>query len=915
MNKHYKQKQSQFSKSHSSKSPSSKFQSPSNSSASAKGTQQGLVKRHPDGFGFFIPDDPECPDVYIPRNSMEGVMTQDRVLVRVEKERGTQRFRGEIIKVLSRGQSRVVGQFKPHNHGGGFLKDDNKGWGADLQIAPADTLSAKENDLVAVEILKYPDQEKFTGKVVKVIGDIANPMNDIQRVLFTQNIPHEWDPQTLKEAESFKEEVDPRDIRGRKDLRDKPFITIDGATAKDFDDAILVESNDQGWTLWVAIADVSHYVKPGTSMDKEAFERGNSVYFPNFVVPMLPEKLSNGLCSLNPKVDRLVLVAEIEMDFDGQTRSTSFYEGVINSHARVIYGEAQEILEGRSVPKLKHVEAEIKRAGDLAKILMAKRFREGSLDLEIPEVQILIDEAGNPVDIAKHDRLFAHRLIEEMMLSANVAVATFLSSAETPAFYRVHESPNPQALMMLEKYLHNFGSGAKLSGGSLQKRLTKALEEFSGKPEAQILNILTLRSMAQAKYSLNNQGHFGLGFEFYSHFTSPIRRYPDLIVHRLLKNQIGIPGYSAMSDADLATAGTMLSATEQRAAKSERQHQAIKKARYMEKYIGEEFDGIISSVTKFGIFVLVRPMEVDGLVSVEKLNKNQRDKMEFDEENLRLVQRRSGRAFEIGDRIRIKVTDTNTALGQIDFELAEGQEAPEKNIRLEPRRGERGEKSGRHPSEQRFEGRSGKRSGRSAQNNRSERSNPSGRDERNERTFSKKGKGHRKGSQKISGRKDERDHKARQGREDQDFSSDQGFSGAGEDKSFKPKKSGTFFEKFTKKKAPPHRESRTESGATFSKGRQDFDKEKAYANKGKPKSVRRNANESSDIGFKSQRANNSSDNPSNSGEFNVEEKLRQLKARGGSSGGVKGMIKVRQNLQFKSKGGSGRSGGKKKGHR
>lgn len=890
MNKKFKQKQSQSSASHSSKTQTSKFYSPSNrsyasnTSTNPKGTQQGLVKRHPDGFGFFIPDDPEFPDVYIPRNSMEGVMTQDRVLVRVEKERGTQRFRGDIVKILSRGQSRVVGQFKAKSHGGGYLKDDNKGWGSDLEISPADTLSAKENDLVAVEIISYPDQDQFTGKVVKVIGDIADPMNDIQRVLFTQNIPHEWNPETLKEAERFKEEVDPKDIRGRKDLRDKAFITIDGATAKDFDDAILVESSKQGWILWVAIADVSHYVKPGTAMDAEAFERGNSVYFPNFVVPMLPEKLSNGLCSLNPKVDRLVLVAEIHMDFNGQTQKTDFYEAVIHSQARVIYGEAQEILEGGSIAKLKHVENEIKRAGDLAKILMTKRFREGSLDLEIPEIQILVDETGTPVDIAKHDRLFAHRLIEEMMLSANVAVATFLSEKQETAFYRVHESPNPQALTMLEKYLHNFGSAAKLSGGSLQKRLTKALEEFSGKPEAQILNILTLRSMAQAKYSLNNQGHFGLGFQFYTHFTSPIRRYPDLIVHRLLKNQIDVSGYANMSEGDLATAGTMLSATEQRAAKSERQHQSIKKARYMEKYIGEEFDGIISSVTKFGIFVLVRPMEVDGLVSIEKLNKNQRDKMEFDEENLRLVQRRSGRAFEIGDRIRIKVTDTNTALGQIDFELAEGQEAPEKNAVVAAKKDRRpqGPKSSRDFKDSR----NFKKAQTSFQGSKEERSegrkkNPRP-DKDFEKRFSGKGKSHRKGSNKKN-QHSEKDFE----QEAHDFSDGRSEKRQSK-KSAKPKKSGTFYEKFTKKKAKSE-----------SKGIHGYDRNEL-------KSVRRFANTDSD---------DSSARPpkTNSGEFDIEEKLRQLRARGGSSGGVQGLIKVRQNLQFKSKSGSARkSGGKKK---
>lgn len=860
--------------------------------------QSGLVKRHPDGFGFFIPDDPELPDVYIPRNSMEGIMTQDRVMVRVEKERGTNRFRGDIIKVLSRGQARVVGQISILRNGAGYLKDDNKGWGADLQIKPEDTMGAKEGELVAVDILKYPDSGTFTGKVSKVIGDIANPMNDIQRVLFTQNIPHEWSKATLEEAEEFSEEVNPRDIKGRKDLRKKPFVTIDGATAKDFDDAILVEKASNGWTLWVAIADVSHYVKPGTAMDEEAFERGNSVYFPNFVVPMLPEKLSNGLCSLNPNVDRLVLVAEIHLDHNGETKYTEFYEGVINSHARVTYGEAQQIVEGHAVPKIRHVSSEILRAADLAKVLMSKRFREGSLDLEIPEIQILIDETGNPVDIAKHERLFAHRLIEEMMLAANVAVAKFLAEREDAGFYRVHEPPNPQALAMLEKYLHNFGSSQKLSGGGLQKRLTQALEEFSGKPEAQILNILTLRSMAQAKYTQNNLGHFGLGFEFYTHFTSPIRRYPDLIVHRLLKKQIRVPGYESMSEEDLATAGTMLSATEQRAAKSERQHQAIKKARYMEKYIGEEFDGIISSVTKFGIFVLVRPMEVDGLISLEKLNKNQRDKMEFDEENLRLVQSRSGRAFEIGDRIRIKVGDVNTVLGQIDFELAQGEQAAEKGARIDKsarkqeHRGKPDEgRKAKHGDEKSF-GKKG-RNGRGDQRDWEERDGRPGRSKheaRSDRDERKSGRGSKKKNSKFN-----RDEKV-----------------AG--KASSPKSVKRFANEESRTQERDQRGGGKKSHRKGKVGFRDRMQQATHENRKQEKESPPNSRSlarglAERLGLRKPQAEEPKTQKS-SGSFDPDEKLAQLRAKGGAAGGVKGMIKVRQNIGFKSK-----SGGKTKGSR
>jgi ribonuclease R len=340
----------------------------------------------------------------------------------------------------------------------------------------------------------------------------------------------------------------------------------------------------------------------------------------------------------------------------------------MDSKARVTYGEAQEIIDGNDVPKFSHVKDAILRLADLAKILMAKRFKEGSLDLEIPDTELVIDGAGVPIDIQRSERLFSHRLIEEMMLAANVAVAKFLSGKEIPALYRIHEPPNEDAIRTLEKYLANFGGTTKLGQGKLQKRLTKALQEFEGKPEAAILNILTLRSMSQAKYNMNNLGHFGLGFEFYTHFTSPIRRYPDLIVHRLIKSQIMKNSqYRLMTEDDLSSAGTILSAAEQRSVKAERQVQSIKKARFMSKFVGQEFEGMISSVAKFGIFVILRQYDIDGLVRVDDLGK---EYFEYDEDNLRLVAKRSGFSYSIGDMVRIQVASADPELGQINFVLA-----------------------------------------------------------------------------------------------------------------------------------------------------------------------------------------------------------------------------------------------------
>lgn len=626
----------------------------------------GIIKRHPDGFGFFIPDDKEHADVYIPSHSMKTAMTNDRASIMVEKEKDG-RFRGEIVRITERATKRIAGKYIKQSEHWGLIKDEGRGWGHDLKIPVEKSKNAQNGELVEAAILQFPDQGPFEGEVLSVIGDAKDAMNDIKRVVITQNIPEHFSNETIAEANKYDKNPSEKDFKGRKDLRDLPIITIDGATAKDFDDAVHVEMTNTGFHLHVAIADVSHYVTVGSSMDKEAYERGTSVYFPNFVIPMLPEGLSNGLCSLNPHVPRLALVAEMHFDFTGQMTDSKFYEGVIESKARVTYGEAQELIDGAEMPKLDHVKENIFRCADLAKVLMAKRFKEGSLDLEVPETILEIDGSGEPIDVIRSERLFAHRLIEELMLAANVAVGKFLASKEIPALYRVHEAPDEEKIGNLQKYMANMGYRAQIDGGKLQKRLTRALQEFDGKPEAQIIHILTLRSMSQAKYSPNNVGHFGLGFDFYTHFTSPIRRYPDLIVHRLLKNLV-MPNsqYRLMAEDDLATAGTWLSACEQRSAKAERQIQAIKKARFMHKMLGESFDGLISSVTKFGVFVLLREFNIDGLIRLDDLGQ---ERFEFDEENLTLVAKRSGKSFKMGDIVKVTVSLVDIEQGQINFVL------------------------------------------------------------------------------------------------------------------------------------------------------------------------------------------------------------------------------------------------------
>ena len=402
-------------------------------------------------------------------------------------------------------------------------------------------------------------------------------------------------------------------------------------------------------------------------MDDSAFERGTSVYLPNFVVPMLPEELSNGICSLKPNVDRLAFVCEMGIAYDGEVRDSHVYEAVIKSHARVTYGEAQGIINGDENHKVPSVQENIELATDLAKILMAKRFREGSLDLEVPETEVVVGELGNTVDVIKSERVFAHRLIEEMMLIANVSVAKMIQKKEQAALFRVHAPPESDNIDKIQAFLQSFGSSKKLRGGLLQKKLTKSLQEFHGKAEGVVLNILTLRSMNQACYDVDNIGHFGLGFADYAHFTSPIRRYPDLVVHRILK-KLFTPSKAGFlySEEDLRGFGTVLSASEQRAVKAERLVTSIKKARFMSERVGEIFPGIISSVAKFGIFVLLRQFDVDGLVKVDSLGD---DHFEFDEDRLMLFGRKTGKKFRLGDSVRVMVSSVDTEDGKIDFLL------------------------------------------------------------------------------------------------------------------------------------------------------------------------------------------------------------------------------------------------------
>jgi ribonuclease R len=634
-----------------------------------------VIKRHPDGFGFLLPFDSTHEDVYVPKHEMVGIMTNDILEVEVFSTPGAggarteRRYHGEVVRVVRRSSERIVGRFLPVDVRYGVILDEQRGWGADLRISTEDSLGANEGDLVAVEVLSYPDgQSEFTGRVVEVIGDHDDPMNDVRRVIHSQGLPYEFSPAAEEQAKAFGNEVRPRDTKGREDLRSLSLITIDGVTARDFDDAVFVEETQRGFRLVTAIADVSHYVKPGTDLDHDAYERGNSTYFPNHVIPMLPEGLSNELCSLRPHVDRLCFACEMQIDRQGELLESRFFEGVMRSQARVTYGEAQEIIDGQSLPQFSAVSDMIRRAAGLAQILMAKRLREGSLDLEIPETQVVVDESGEAIDIVRSERLFAHRLIEELMLVTNIAAARFLRMKESEGIYRIHEPPKEDNLRLLEGMLWNLGKQS-LKGGRLQKKLTSALKKFDSHPAGPALNIMTLRSMQQARYSAENVGHFGLGFADYSHFTSPIRRYPDLILHRLIKSLLNREeAHLMMSREEIESACVHLSATEQRSTKAERSLVSIKKARFMSQFVGKEFPGMISSVTRFGVFVALKQYDVDGLIKLEELGD---DRFDFDEEKMLLVGRRTRRTYALGDAVTVQVVACDVSLGKIDLKLGE----------------------------------------------------------------------------------------------------------------------------------------------------------------------------------------------------------------------------------------------------
>ena len=630
------------------------------------GLIKGRVVGHPDGFGFLRPEDGR-DDLFLEPRQMHKVLHGDLVLARVTGVDRRGRLEAGIVEVLERANRKVVGRLFIE-HGVAFVIAENKRISQDILVMPESLDGAKVGQVVVAEIVEQPTRNaEPIGRIVEVLGNYADPGMEIEIALRKHDLPHEWPPAALEQAKKLPKAVAAKDLKGRKDLRKLAFVTIDGETAKDFDDAVYCERAGKAFRLWVAIADVSHYVRPGDALDREAYNRGNSVYFPRRVIPMLPEELSNELCSLRPDVDRLVMVCEMEVSASGAVRHYAFYPGVIHSHARLTYTRVAAAIEGREAdpPVPDDVMPNIENLYACFKALLAARQKRGAIDFETVETQMIFDAKGKIERIVPVQRNDAHRLIEECMLAANVSASDFLEKNGQPTLYRVHEGPTPEKLEALRAMLKDFALA--LGGGDepQARDYAELLRRIQGKPYTGMLQTVMLRSLSQAVYSPENVGHFGLAYDAYAHFTSPIRRYPDLLVHRAIK---AVLEGGRLDAGNLAAIGVHCSETERRADDATRDVEAWLKSYYMQDHVGSEYDGTISGVTNFGIFVTLDDLYVDGLVHISDLG---RDYFQFDGAKHMLRGEKSGVRYQLAGRVRVKVVRVNLEQAKIDFVLVE----------------------------------------------------------------------------------------------------------------------------------------------------------------------------------------------------------------------------------------------------
>ncbi len=637
--------------------------------------QRGTVQAHPDGYGFFIPDD-GGDDMILSAKEMRAVMHGDAVLVYQSGVDRRGRAEGKVHEVIEHVNKTIVGRFFSE-HGVGFVVPDSKRLTQDITIALELSLGAKNGQIVLVEVLTYPSKRmQAVGKIIHVLGEHMAPGMEIEVAILAHGIPSAWPEDVSMAVAKIPQHVDESELHNRTDLRELPFVTIDGEDARDFDDAVYCyEKPKGGFQLYVAIADVSHYVQVGSSLDKEAARRGNSVYFPGKVVPMLPEALSNGICSLNPHVDRLCMVAEMAITADGKISRSRFYRAVIHSKARLTYNQVGQWLENNETDdKHQDILPLLHSLHGLYGILLKTRKARGAMDFDTTETKIEFDENRKIQKIIPVIRNDAHRLIEECMLAANVATARFLEKAKIATLYRVHAPPEEDKIIALRKFLGELGM--QLGGGKkpTPKDFQKTIAAIGDRPEKHLIEMVMLRSLKQAQYIEANDGHFGLAYSAYTHFTSPIRRYPDLLIHRAVgflmdHTEANKFGYS---EDDMNRLGKHCSATERRADEATREVIAWLKCEYMQDKLGQVFAGKISAVTGFGIFVELNDIYVEGLIHVTSL-KN--DYYAFDSVKHRLTGERTGRVYRLGDKMTVLVARVDLDERKIDFEPVEQEEA------------------------------------------------------------------------------------------------------------------------------------------------------------------------------------------------------------------------------------------------
>ena len=671
---------------------------------------EGQVQGHRDGHGFLVRDDGQ-PDIYLPANEMRAVLHKDRVKVRVVRLDRKGRPEGRVVEILERPEQPIIGRLLQES-GIWLVAPEDKRYGQDVLIPKGATGLAKPGQVVVVELTEPPAlYGQPVGRVTEVLGEIDDPGMEIEIAVRKYSVPHEFSDACLEQAKGLPEKVRAQDRKGRVDLRDVPLVTIDGEDARDFDDAVYClpakVGRGKGWRLLVAIADVSHYVQTGSPIDIDAYDRATSVYFPRRVIPMLPEKLSNGLCSLNPDVDRLCMVCDMLVNAKGDVHAYQFYPAVMHSHARFTYTEVAAILANTRGPEAlrrKDRVQDLIHLHDVYRALLASRQVRGAVDFETTETQIVCDENGRIEKIVPRVRNDAHKLIEEAMLAANVCSADFIQQGQHPGLFRVHEGPTPEKKEILRNYLKALGLGMGLSDDPHTSEFQKIAEATKDRPDAQQIHTMLLRSMQQAIYTPVNSGHFGLAYEAYTHFTSPIRRYPDLLVHRVIKSilegrkyelpTLPTPGEAhaklskrlqknkpvqggraeklpkvRMSLAEQQAweaAGLHCSANERRADEASRDVEAWLKCKYMREHLGEEYSGLVTAVTGFGLFVTLDNLYVEGLVHITELGG---EYFRFDEARQELRGERTGIRYAIGTRVQIQVSRVDLDGRKIDFRL------------------------------------------------------------------------------------------------------------------------------------------------------------------------------------------------------------------------------------------------------